>query len=227
VSVEPITTGAPARAPHPRTRPATRPGAGPSRSRLSLVPAPRRAAPRTPFVLIIVGLLGLGLLVLLLLNTASAQDAFRLSDLQRQSKSLADQQQSLTRSAEALGDPASLAAAAQRLGMVPGGPPTFLQPGQKVPAGQVIDGMVVVPGAAAPSPPQAASAPTTSTPTKSPATPKSTTGGTRGLTAAQKHLIQQNAAAFQRMARAQAAADAARKAGTGKPAATATTGAKR
>jgi hypothetical protein len=94
---------------------------------------------------LIVGLLGLGLLALLLLNTASAQDAFRLSDLQRQSKVLADQEQTLSRQAADLSDPASLAAAAGKLGMVPGAVPIFLKPGQKAPAGKLIDGMIVVP----------------------------------------------------------------------------------
>lgn len=157
MSVEPLTTGTPVRSPraphaprpvrttHPRPRRTTRPGAAPSRARLAALPAARAHAPRAPFVLLIVGLLGLGLLALLLLNTASAQDAFRLSDLQRQSKALADQEQTLTRQSADLSDPANVAAAASKLGMVPGAVPIFLKPGQKVPAGKLIGDMVVVP----------------------------------------------------------------------------------
>jgi hypothetical protein len=96
-------------------------------------------------VLLVVGLLGLGLLALLLLNTASAQDAFQLSDLQRQSKALGDQQQSLSRQASQLSDPASVAAAAAKLGMIPGAVPIFLAPGQKAPAGENVDGLIIVP----------------------------------------------------------------------------------
>ena len=156
MTAEPLTTGTPVRAPRaphaprpnrttpPRRRP-TRPGATPSRARLTALPAPRAHAPRAPFVLLVVVLLGLGLLALLFLNTASAQDAFRLSDLQRQSKALADQEQSLTQQAANLSNPASVAAAASKLGMVPGAVPIFLGPGQKAPTGEIIGGMLVVP----------------------------------------------------------------------------------
>jgi hypothetical protein len=155
-------------------------------------------------VLLVVALLGLGLLALLLLNTASAQDAFRLSDLQRQSKTLADQEQALSRQAADLSDPASVAAAATKLGMVPGAVPIFLAPGQKVPAGEVIDGMVIVPGPR-PTAPAKQSTPATQ-PTKpaqptqssqpatsaSKPTTKSTTTkqpATTGLSAAQKKFL--------------------------------------
>lgn len=215
MSVEPLTTGTPVRAPRaphaprptrttPPRRRATRPGSVPSRARLSALPAPRAHAPRAPFVLLVVALLGLGLLALLLLNTASAQDAFRLSDLQRQSKTLADQEQALSRQAADLSDPASVAAAATKLGMVPGAVPIFLAPGQKVPAGEVIDGMVIVPGPR-PTAPAKQSTPATQ-PTKpaqptqssqpatsaSKPTTKSTTTkqpATTGLSAAQKKFL--------------------------------------
>lgn len=206
MTAEPLTTGSPVRAPRaphaprpnrttpPRRRP-TRPGAAPSRARLTALPAPRAHAPRTPFVLLVVALLGLGLLALLLLNTASAQDAFRLSDLQRQSKALADQEQSLSRQAASLSDPASVAAAAAKLGMVPGAVPIFLGPGQKVPVGQIIGGMVIVPAPRATQPTHPASTSAVTTPVKKPAaanaatkspatTTKPATGATKPATAA-------------------------------------------
>src|SRR2546430_792013 len=58
---------------------------------------PRRAPPRgrAPFVLLIVGLLGGALVSLLLLNTVLAQDAFTLSELQRDNRQLAERKQAL------------------------------------------------------------------------------------------------------------------------------------
>jgi len=200
MSVEPLTSGTPVRSPraphaprpvrttHPRPRRTTRPGAAPTRARLTPLPAARAAAPRAPFVLLIVALLGLGLLALLLLNTASAQDAFRLSDLQRQSKALADQEQTLSQQAADLSDPANVAAAADRLGMVAGAVPIFLKPGQKVPAGERIDGMVVVraPRQTQPAQPAqptrsaAATAPTKKAVTPPAKTPATKTSGATG-----------------------------------------------
>lgn len=177
MTAEPLTTGTPVRAPRaphaprpsrttpPRRRP-TRPGAAPSRTRLTALPAARAHAPRAPFVLLVVALLGFGLLALLLLNTASAQDAFRLSDLQRQSKALADQEQTLSRQALSLSDPASVAAAATKLGMVPGAVPIFLGPGQKVPVGELIGGMIIVPAPRSTQPSHPAATPAATAPVK-------------------------------------------------------------
>ncbi|MCU1692003.1 MAG: hypothetical protein JWM64_1094, partial [Frankiales bacterium] len=49
---------------------------------LRLVPSRRSTPRRAPFVAVVVGLLAAGLLVLLVLNTVLAQDAFRLHALQ-------------------------------------------------------------------------------------------------------------------------------------------------
>jgi Tfp pilus assembly protein PilV len=160
-------------------------------------------------VLLVVALLGFGLLALLLLNTASAQDAFRLSDQQRQSKALADQEQLLTRLAAGLSDPANVAAAASKLGMVPGAVPIFLAPGQKAPAGEIIGGMVIVPAPPAPAAPKptthaAATTPVTKTSPTKPAT--AATAATKPATTAKPPTatsVQQamrNFAAFQRYA---------------------------
>lgn len=226
MTAEPLTTGTPVRAPRaphaprpnrttpPRRRP-SRPGAAPSRARLTALPAPRAHAPRAPFVLLVVVLLGLGLLALLLLNTASAQDAFRLSDLQRQSKALADQQQSLTQQAANLGDPASVAAAATKLGMVPGAVPIFLAPGQKMPAGQIIGGMLIVPAprSTAPVKPAATQPPKTTTPVASTKVtqPKKPATAKKSPTAADVAQAMRNFAAFQRYANAVKAAQQAGK----------------
>src|ERR1700712_2828384 len=138
-----------------RSRRASPPGATGSSVRrpvLSLVPTPARAR-RAPFVALVLGILLAGLLGLLLLNTASAQDAFRLHRLQASAAAAADERQALSDQVNRLTGPAGLATRAQQLGMGPQGPPPFWKPGQPLPPGaRVIDGMVVVPapGAAKP-----------------------------------------------------------------------------
>ncbi|MEU6378050.1 septum formation initiator family protein [Streptomyces sp. NPDC046909] len=100
----------------------------------------RTQAARTPFVLLVVLLLGGGLIGLLVLNSALSEGSFRLDDLQKETKSLTDQEQALQRDIDAYSAPDALQRRARELGMVPGGDPAFLDP----------DGTVKgVPGAAA------------------------------------------------------------------------------
>ncbi|MGW3664210.1 hypothetical protein [Streptomyces sp. NPDC005141] len=105
-----------------------------------LLPAGAGQAARTPFVLLVVLLLGGGLIGLLVLNSALSEGAFRLDDLQKDTKSLTDEEQGLQRDVDAYSAPDALQRRARELGMVPGGDPAFLNP----------DGTVKgVPGAAA------------------------------------------------------------------------------
>ncbi|WP_055491842.1 septum formation initiator family protein [Streptomyces sp. TP-A0356] len=83
-------------------------------------------AARTPFVLLVVALLGGGLIALLVLNSALSEGAFELDDLQRQTKSLTDEEQALQRDVDAYSAPDALQRRARELGMVPGGDPAFL-----------------------------------------------------------------------------------------------------
>lgn len=69
---------------------------------------------------------GLGLLVLLLINTLLAQDAFVLSNLKAEAKAVADQREAISRSMDEVSSPAALAAAATELGMKPSQSPVFL-----------------------------------------------------------------------------------------------------
>lgn len=115
---------APARAPDGRAlllrTPAPRP-------RLTLVPdAPSRAA-RTPFVLMVCGLLSGGLLALLLLNTVLAQDAFALHDLEKRAAWLDARQATLSRQVAEEAAPQRLAQRAVAMGMVPSENPAFLR----------------------------------------------------------------------------------------------------
>ncbi|MGW0820409.1 septum formation initiator family protein [Streptomyces sp. NPDC002845] len=97
-------------------------------------------AARTPFVLLVVTLLGGGLIGLLVLNSALSEGSFKLGDLQKETKSLTDEEQALQRDVDAYSAPDALQRRARELGMVPGGDPAFLDP----------DGTVKgVPGAAA------------------------------------------------------------------------------
>ena len=93
-----------------------------------LLPAGAGQAARTPFVLLVVLLLGGGLIGLLVLNSALSEGAFRLDDLQKDTKSLTDEEQALQRDVDAYSAPDALQRRARELGMVPGGDPAFLDP---------------------------------------------------------------------------------------------------
>ncbi|MEU0672624.1 hypothetical protein ABZ330_06980 [Streptomyces sp. NPDC006172] len=88
---------------------------------------PRRAA-RTPFVLLVVLLLGGGLIGLLVLNSALSEGSFKMDDLQKDTKSLTDEEQGLQRDIDSYSAPDALQRRARELGMVPGGDPAFLGP---------------------------------------------------------------------------------------------------
>jgi len=79
------------------------------------------------FSIICATLLAAGLIGLLLLNTALAQGSFTLHDLRATSAQLTDSQDSLTQSLEASKSPASLAAKAAGMGMVPAQSVAFLR----------------------------------------------------------------------------------------------------
>uniref|UniRef100_UPI0015F1003A septum formation initiator family protein n=1 Tax=Streptomyces sp. WELS2 TaxID=2749435 RepID=UPI0015F1003A len=90
-----------------------------------LFPAGRAQAARTPFVLLVVVLLGGGLIGLLVLNSALSEGSFKLADLQKRTKNLTDEEQALQRDIDAYSAPDALQRRARELGMVPGGDPAF------------------------------------------------------------------------------------------------------
>jgi hypothetical protein len=96
-------------------------------SPLRLVPPRRSSAAKTPVAAVLVVLLGGGLLGLLLLNTMVAQQSFSLHDLSAKDKALTQQEQDLNQQVQDLEAPASLAARAAALHMVPSGAPAFLR----------------------------------------------------------------------------------------------------
>ncbi|GHH02165.1 septum formation initiator family protein [Streptomyces lanatus] len=130
-----------------------------------LFPPGAGQAARAPFVLLVVVLLGGGLIGLLMLNSALSEGAFKLDDIQKETKALTDEEQSLQRDIDAYSAPDALQRRARELGMVPGGDPAFLDPDGTVkgvpsaaPAGQlggrtpVVLAPEAIPGAPVPLP---------------------------------------------------------------------------
>lgn len=115
-----------ARRPATGRTPARQP-ARPPRPTLRVVQAPAAERGRTTVVVLALLLLGVGLLTLLLINTALAQGSFRLHDLQATSDRLADQEQALHESIDAAAAPQRLAEQARALGMVPSESAAFIR----------------------------------------------------------------------------------------------------
>jgi hypothetical protein len=122
--------------PHPLTRPQARPVPRPvlkrptPRTSLRLLPQlgsiPTKKAKPVTFAAVLSAMLVVGSLILLLINTLLAQDAFVLHGLQQQVSTLTAQQQAVTALTDTESSPESLAIKATALGMVPGGTPVFL-----------------------------------------------------------------------------------------------------
>lgn len=99
-----------------------------SRNRDTLAPARReaasqlqaarsRSAPRTPFILLVLGLLGGGMLCLLVINTTLAAGSFRISNLHKSTAADIQREQILQHEVAKEQSPASIARRAYRLGM--------------------------------------------------------------------------------------------------------------
>jgi hypothetical protein len=88
------------------------------------------AAPRAPFVLLILGLLAGGLVCLLVINTTLDASSFRISQLQQSNSTLAQQEQTLQREVSAAEAPAQIEQLAFQLGMRPVTEMHFLDVGE-------------------------------------------------------------------------------------------------
>ncbi len=98
----------------------------PRRPGLKLV-AGRPARPRrAPFVVLVLVVLGVGLIGLLLLNTALQQGTFELRDLERENRILRDRHAELSEAVADRSAPDELARRAAELGMVPAPQPETL-----------------------------------------------------------------------------------------------------
>ena len=101
------------------------------RARLTVVP-PRRAigrtqAARTPFAVLVIGMLVAGVVGLLMFNTNMQQASFKATALQEQVNTLTAREQALNMELDSLRNPQRLAVAAKDLGMVPPSQPAFIR----------------------------------------------------------------------------------------------------
>ena len=103
----------PATAPR-HTRPSTRPSTRPDSAAARRI---RPRQPRTPFILLLVGLLGGALISLLVISTTLAQGSYQISRLQQQDASLARQEQVLSQQVAQASSPAQIAQEAEQFGM--------------------------------------------------------------------------------------------------------------
>lgn len=101
---------------------------------LRVVQAPPTAGSPLGFALLCAALLGAGLIALLLLNTAVAQDSFGLQRLRTGSQQLADQKQALIQSNDLAASPQQLSQRAWALGLVPAGSSAFVE----LPSGRIV-----------------------------------------------------------------------------------------
>lgn len=87
---------------------------------LRLVPDIKKSqeAPNRSFAIFLVTIFILGLLTLLIINTALTQDAFVLQDLKQQSQILTDQREAILQELAAKSSPDKLAEIATELGMI-------------------------------------------------------------------------------------------------------------
>lgn len=110
-----------ARVPQPRADRSARVGAS-----RDAPPAPV-AAPRTPFVMLVVILVAAGIVGLLVLNTKINENSYQLQQMRDAQTTLDTKEQNLRSQLAARQSPGNLAAAARRLGLVPAHSPAFLQ----------------------------------------------------------------------------------------------------
>ncbi len=108
----------------PRARSARQ---APPPKRLRVVAPVRSNASRTPFVVVVLTMISLGLVGLIFMSTVLQGQAFELAKLDRENTSLQTQQESLTHDLNALKSPAGLASSAIMYGMVPNANPVFLR----------------------------------------------------------------------------------------------------
>lgn len=108
-----------------------------ARPTLRLVQGRRSTAPRAPFVVLVLGLLGAGLIGLLMLSTALQQNAFVLDEMESEMAHLRDRHAELAEQVSERSAPAALAEQARRAGMTPAEEPEVLDldPGTGIDAG--------------------------------------------------------------------------------------------
>ncbi|MBB6172457.1 cell division protein FtsL [Nocardiopsis mwathae] len=87
---------------------------------------PASRAPRMPFVLLVLGLLGGAMISLLTLRTVLIEDAFAITELEQEYRDLSHQEEALREDVIALEAPDRIASEAEAMGMEPGDAPLFI-----------------------------------------------------------------------------------------------------
>jgi hypothetical protein len=102
--------------------------------RLHVAPPAPISAPRAPFVGVVIGVVIAGVLGILLINTKTNENSFKIADLQKQGTALDNQQQDLENQLVDVSSIGNLDAAARRLGLVKADNPALI----RLPDGKLI-----------------------------------------------------------------------------------------
>jgi hypothetical protein len=116
-------------------------------ARLRAVSAPTQRLARFPFLLVMIGIFGLGMAGLLMLNTTLQNQAFQARSLNRQATELAYVQADLQNQLDKNAAPAEVARLASKAGMRPNPHPAFLV----LPEGKIVGKPIPVNGQEMPS----------------------------------------------------------------------------
>ena len=107
---------------------------GATAPRLRVAPPAPINAPRAPFIALVVGIVIAGVLGILLINTKTAENSFKLDSLEKQQATLDAREQALKNEIDLNKMPGSLDAAAKRLGLVKADSPAYI----RMPDGKII-----------------------------------------------------------------------------------------
>jgi hypothetical protein len=113
----PARPGRPARPARPASPPRSAPARRAAAVARDISGAGRRSASRTPFILLVLGLLAGGLICLLVINTTLAAASFRISDLQHTNLTASQRVQELQQQVATEQSPSSIDQRALKLGM--------------------------------------------------------------------------------------------------------------
>jgi hypothetical protein len=102
--------------------------------RLKVAPPAPISAPRAPFIAVVIALVLAGVFGILLVNTKTNENAFRIAKLQEKQTALNNQQQKLEDQIADYKSPGNLDAAAHRLGLVKADAPAYI----RLPDGRII-----------------------------------------------------------------------------------------
>ncbi|WP_203783217.1 hypothetical protein [Paractinoplanes rishiriensis] len=102
--------------------------------RLRVAPPAPISAPRAPFVASVIGVVVVGVLGILLINTKTNENSFKIADMQKQGAALANQRQDLENQLVEASSIGNLDAAARRLGLVKAESPALF----RLPDGKII-----------------------------------------------------------------------------------------